>query len=94
MKLGANAEVFLAEFLGTFALLLSILVTGNVYAIGATFLAVICLISGVSGAHINPAVSLVMYLNGTLESHVFALYMFSQFAGAVSAYYATKMLHL
>ena len=94
MKLGAKAEVFLAEFLGTFALLFSILVTGNVYAIAATFLAIIWLIGGVRGGHINPAVSLVMFLNGTLDSHVFALYMFSQLAGAVSAYYATKMLRL
>lgn len=94
MKLGSNAETFLAEFLGTFALLLSILVTGNVYMIAAAFLAIIWLIGGVSGGHINPAVSLVMFLNGTIDLHVFALYMLSQFAGGLSAYYVTKFLKL
>jgi len=87
-------DAFVAEFFGTFALLLSILVTGNVYAIAATFLAIIWLIGGVSGAHINPAVSLVFYLNKTLDLKMFLIYFASQFAGAVAAYGTTKLLKL
>ena len=92
--MGVKFDAFVAEFFGTFALLLSILVTGNVYAIAATFLAIIWLIGGVSGAHINPAVSLVFYLNKTLDTKMFLFYVVSQLAGAVTAYGTTKLLKL
>ena len=92
--MGVKFDAIVAEFFGTFALLLSILVTGNVYAIAATFLAIIWLIGGVSGAHINPAVSLVFYLNKTLDTKKFLVYVVSQFAGAVAAYGTTKLLKL
>jgi aquaporin Z len=84
-------EALLAEFVGTFALLLAILATGNVFAIGLVFTAVIYLIGGVSGAHINPAVSVAMYLNKSIDAKQVAAYTLSQVAGAIAAYYTFKM---
>ena len=82
----------LAEFFGTFALLFSILTTGNFAAIGATLALVIFLICDVSGAHVNPAVSLVMLLKGGLEATKFGGYVLAQSLGAVAAFYTYKLV--
>jgi aquaporin Z len=55
-------EALIAEFLGTFLLLGSILFTGNWFSIGLTLAGIIWAIGGISGGHVNPAVSFVMYL--------------------------------
>ena len=82
----------LAEFFGTFALLFSILTTGNFAAIGATLAVVIFLICDVSGGHVNPVVSLVMLLKGGIEATKFAGYVLAQTLGAVAAFYTCKMV--
>ena len=56
---------YLAEYLGTFFFILVIFASGgNALAIGAALAAVIYLVSAHSGAHVNPAVSIVMHMNG------------------------------
>ncbi len=86
-----NPEHFLAEFLGTFALIFAILGTGNFLAIGATLAASIFLLGGISGANLNPAVSLAMLLNGKMELSKFVLYILTQFAGAAVAVYTYNL---
>jgi len=81
---------FLAEFFGTFLLVLTILVTGNFAAIGATLAAIIFLIGNISGANVNPAVSLVMYLNDKLDIVRFLGYSVGQMLGATVAFYSYK----
>jgi aquaporin Z len=39
----------------------------------------------VSGCHINPAVSLAMWMDGRLRSSEFAGYLVAQFAGGIAA---------
>jgi aquaporin Z len=87
-----NYLALLAEFLGTFLLLISILATGNALAIGLTLALVIFLIGGLSGAHVNPAVSVAMYLNGSLSTAELASYAVVQSLGAASAVYIFKAL--
>jgi aquaporin Z len=82
--------IFLGELLGTFILVLSILATANPLYITAAFLASITIISKLSGGHINPAVTLAMYMNGTLTKNQALGYIPGQLAGAVVAYYAYK----
>jgi aquaporin Z len=82
----------LVEFFGTFLLLISILATGNAFIIGATLALIILLIGGISGAHVNPAVSLAMFVKGGLSSTEFVGYAFAQLAGGAAAYYAYKAL--
>jgi aquaporin Z len=83
-----DVGIFLAEFLGTFILVLSILATANPLFIAAAFLAAITIISKISGGHINPVVSLAMFMNGTITSKQLMLFIPAQILGAVAAYYA------
>jgi aquaporin Z len=87
-----NMASYLAEYFGAFFFILSIFVSGgNPLVIGASLALVIFLIGGVSGGHVNPAVSLSMFMNGSLQPvHLFS-YVFAQLLGGVSAYYAYSM---
>jgi len=90
MQLG----IFGAEFLGTFILVLSILATSNPLYIAAAFLAAITIISKVSGGHINPVVTLAMFMNGTLTATQVLAYVPAQILGALAAYYAFKKVYM
>lgn len=81
-----------AEFLGTFVFLSVILYTGNWLAIAAALALVILAIGSVSGGHVNPAVSLAMYVKGALSAQELGLYIVAQALGAVAAVYAIKNL--
>lgn len=87
-----NYLALLAEFLGTFLLLISILATGNALVIGLTLSLIIFLIGGLSGAHVNPAVSLAMLLNGSLSVPELAAYAAVQLAGGAAAVYVFRAL--
>jgi len=80
---------YLAEYLGAFFFILTIFASGgNPLIIGAALALLIFLIAGVSGGHVNPAVSLSMFMNGSLKPMELFSYVFAQMLGAVSAYYA------
>ena len=55
----------------------------NGVATGAILAVLIIMLAPISGAHLNPAVSIVMRLNGTLETSEFFAYIVSQVAGGV-----------
>lgn len=85
-----NTLPVISEFLGAFLLVLSILATGNAFVIGATLTVIILLIGGVSGAHVNPAVSVAIWLKGGLSVTELLAYLVAQYVGGVSAFYAYK----
>jgi aquaporin Z len=87
-----NALPLVAEFFGTFALLMAIFVTGNAFVIGGTLAVLVLLLGDVSGSHVNPAVSLAMLLKGAISNTEFVSYSVVQLAGAAAAYYAYKAL--
>jgi aquaporin Z len=87
-----NYLPLLAEFLGTFLLLISILTTGNALVIGATLALIVFLIGGLSGGHVNPAVSAAMFLNGSISSVELMANTVVQILGALSAVYVYKAL--
>jgi aquaporin Z len=87
-----NFTAYLAEFFGTFLLLISILATGNALVIGLTLALVIFLVGGLSGGHVNPAVSVAMLLNGSLSATELVIYAIVQIAGAASAVYVFNAL--
>ena len=82
----------IAEFFGTFLLLMSIFVTGNALVIGLTLALNVWLLGGISGSHVNPAVSAAMLVKGAISPMEFVTFTIAQMAGAVSAWYTYKVL--
>jgi len=87
-----------AEFIGTFvlvfmgcgsAIFLGAATDGGHLAValafGLSIIAMAYVIGGVSGCHINPAVSLAMFLDKRLSATDFIGYVISQTAGAIAA---------
>jgi aquaporin Z len=86
-----SALPLLAEFLGTFLLILSILGSaGNAFVIGGALALIVLLIGNLSGAHVNPAVSLAMYLRGSLSVPEFISYITVQLLGGAASLYAYR----
>ncbi len=76
----------LSEALGTFALMMAVLASGGGAIItGLTLAAIIFLIGGVSGAHVNPAISIAMFYNGSLSLTELFGYIVVQVLAAISA---------
>jgi len=87
-----DAVTLAAEFLGTFLLVLSVFASGgNAYVVGATLAVIIILTGKVSGGHVNPAISLAMYVKGALSFKELLAYLASQFAGGVASLYAYRV---
>ena len=96
----------IAEFIGTFALVFfgcgsMILYELNPNAIspdaipiifGLIIAVMIYALGHISGAHFNPAVSLIFYIRKELEQKDFALYVLAQVVGGLIGVFLTKLL--
>jgi len=83
---------YLAEYLGTFFFILVILSSGgNALIIGGALALTIFIIAAISGGHVNPAVSIAMYLQGSMQPADLFIYIFAQLLGGMSAFYAYKL---
>ena len=96
-----NSKVFLAEFIGTFALVFigtsaGIVTKGDLVGIaiayGLTMAVFVYAYGHISGAHLNPAVTFGLALNGTVKWMQAFFYWLAQFAGAVLAVFFLKTL--
>ena len=84
---------YIAELVGTFFFISIILnalkkntgMSSTPAAIGIGLIAAIILVGPVSGAHLNPAVSFVSYLNNSLTQNELMMYVVAQLAGALAA---------
>lgn len=76
---------YLVEFVGTLFLLYVILATGNAFAIGAALAIAIIVGSKTSGAHFNPAVTVVMAAAGKKQVNEVLPYILAQIAGGLVA---------
>lgn len=90
-----NLKKFAAEFVGTFllvflgtgAIVVNDAISGNLTVVGVSLafgLAVglsVYLFSSISGAHINPAVTLGFWLEGRLNRFLVFMYLGAQFTG-------------
>jgi len=81
-----------AEFFGTFLLLMAIFATGNAFAIGGTLALLVILLGGISGSHVNPAVSFAMFIKGAISVTELVTYSVAQCAGGAAAWYAYSAL--
>ena len=94
-----NSKVFLAEFIGTFALIFigagagiaGAGLVGVALAYGLVLAVFWYAYGHISGAHINPAVTFGLALNGTIKwGQAFVSYMLPQFLGALCAAFLLK----
>lgn len=76
-------QKYLGEFAGTAVFLYVILATGNPLAVGATLALLILLLTGVSGGHVNPAVSIAMAAAGQLPVSDLMPYILCQILGGL-----------
>lgn len=95
----SNMKKYIAEFIGTLVLVLFACGTAAVLgcstmdpnvsymltalAFGLVIVAMAYSIGNVSGCHINPAVSLAMYLSKKMDTKDFVGYLVAQFLGAI-----------
>lgn len=98
----------LAESIGTFFLLVAVIGSGimaetltgdtalallaNAIATGAALVVLITTLGPVSGAHFNPAVSLIMFLRGELKLNELALFIACQVIAGLVAVIATHFM--
>ena len=86
-NLSLQPGVLLAELLGTFLLATIALVTqGNLIILGFTLIVLTLAIGAVSGAHLNPAVTVGLWSTKKLETVKLPFYLIMQFAGALLAF--------
>ena len=76
---------YLIEFVGTFIFMYVIISTGQAIPIGITLAAMIYLGGKISGGAFNPAVATMLYLNKTLDTQRYVLYLFLQIVAAICA---------
>jgi glycerol uptake facilitator-like aquaporin len=80
----------LAEFIGTFIFLSSIIHTFNPYIIGATFTMMVLLFVNISGSNFNPAVSAMLAYAGKLKMNLLAPYILAQLSGGFMALWVLR----
>jgi MIP family channel proteins len=102
--MGENGKSFLAEFVGTFTLVFigagagalaaksGIGLVGVALAHGVALLVIVYAWGGVSGAHVNPAVTFGVLLTGRMPLARALLYWGAQFLGAIVAAYLLLFL--
>lgn len=76
---------YAVEASGAFFLMFAIAFCGHPLAIGLIFMAMVFVGSHISGAHFNPAVSVAMWLRGTLSTQDLPGYVIAQTVGATLA---------
>jgi glycerol uptake facilitator-like aquaporin len=70
----------------------AIALLGNTIATGAMLFVLIAALGSVSGAHFNPAVTLVMRLRGELSTGDAMLYVLTQFAAGILGVWAAHLM--
>jgi len=90
--MASTGQKCISEFLGTFILVATVganVLTGSstwaVLSIASSLMVAIFALASVSGANFNPAVSLALFLNGSMKASEMAMYMVSQLAGGITA---------
>lgn len=100
------SKKFLGEFLGTFFFTSVIIVSVEGFSdkivekshaylrIGLALAVAIILVGGISGGHLNPAVSFMFWLNQDLNAPHLAMYVIAQLLGASASFLFYKYLYL
>jgi len=95
-------DKFFAELVGTFVFLAVIITSGHATSrpkealtwlkIGLALSVSILLVGFISGAHLNPAVSWMLYINNDINVEMLVVYIVGQLFGATLAYFYYQYL--
>ena len=88
-----NLTKFIAEFIGTFIFIGVILASGQPIPIGIGLIAVIYLLSNITGGHVNPAVTVTAYAAGNISGTDAVTYIVGQILGGICALAWYKHTH-
>lgn len=80
-----DVKAAFAEFIGTFFLTLAALLGGTPYAVGLTLASFVYAVGSISGAHLNPAVTIGLLVNRSITASTGTLYIAAQILGALLA---------
>ena len=80
------------EFIGTFIFLFIILQQGQPIPIAVGLLAVIYAFGNISGGHFNPAVTIMMGANGSVNMKTSMVYILAQILGGLCALLLYKQI--
>ena len=83
---------YITEFIGTFFLVLTIVISGEPLAIGAVLMVMVFAGGHISGAHYNPAVTLAVLIRGRIGLNEALIYMGSQIVGAIVSVFIARWL--
>ena len=83
---------YFAEFLGTLFFVFVIVASGDILAIGAALAIVMSIIGGISGGHVNPAVTLAFFVKGNFPRADLLPYILAQVAGGFAAVELNKLV--
>jgi len=82
----------LAEFFGTLAFVLSIFFSGGSPIIIGVALVIVLYLSGKSNpGHVNPAISVAMYVKGDISFEEMVHYITAQMLGGISSVYIYRL---
>ena len=76
---------YVMEFIGTAFLVMAVGLTGNPLAIGLMLMVMIYMGGHISGAHYNPAITIGVWLRGSLPASQVGGYIAAQILGAIAA---------
>lgn len=84
---------YIAEFIGTFFLVLTVALTGNPLAIGGVLIAMVYAGGAISGAHYNPAVTFALFLYKKISQQEAIKYVAAQMLAGILAAATFSLLH-
>lgn len=71
---------------------IAIVLLGNTVATGAMLFVLITMLAPISGAHLNPAVTLVMRLRGHIQTHLAIAYVAAQLIGGITGVWLAHLM--
>lgn len=95
--MNSNMVKGVLEMVGTFVFLSVILNTGNMGAlqplgVGIGLMAAVFLVGGMTGGHLNPAVTVMSAMAKTITNEQAMYYIVGQVAGGLAALYVSQQL--
>lgn len=82
-----------AEFFGTLIFISSIFLGKDIFAAGVGLVAALYIVGGVSGGHLNPAITIGMFARGRISWWMSLLYITVQILAGLASWLIYRAVH-